>query len=38
VTGPETTAIPGQSYVEPARADMLEYYRKAVALTQQLMP
>ena len=38
VTTPETTAIPGREYIEPARQEMQEFYKKAVALTQQLMP
>jgi iron(III) transport system substrate-binding protein len=38
VTGPELTAIPGKTYVEPQRAEMLEYFQKVVELTRQLMP
>ena len=38
VTTPETTAIAGREYIEPARQEMQQFYKKAVELTQQLMP
>jgi iron(III) transport system substrate-binding protein len=38
VTGTELTAIPGRTYIEPARQEMQEFYKKAVELTKQLMP
>jgi ABC-type Fe3+ transport system substrate-binding protein len=38
VTAPETTAIPGKTYVEPARADMVNYLRSVQALTRELVP
>jgi ABC-type Fe3+ transport system substrate-binding protein len=37
VTGAELTAIPGQTYIEPARQEMQGYYRDVVELTKQLM-
>jgi iron(III) transport system substrate-binding protein len=38
VTGPDLTAIPGKTYIEPARHETQEYYHKVVDLTRQLMP
>jgi ABC-type Fe3+ transport system substrate-binding protein len=38
VTSPETTAIAGKTYVEPARADEIDALRAAQKLTQELIP